>query len=517
MAKTTQFSHIVSVFHNRHLPEADSALAGYAALINAYNLQIPLPDNLSAISKKHTKYEKDGWMVFTPRHAPQDTLSGHLTFALKYEGVNLTVLKALFDCIEAYEIEAIVEQEPTGSYSRRIWFLYEWLLDRKLNLDNASKGNWVDALDTSLQYAGPSRQSKRHRVRNNMPGVPVFCPTIRKTEELDSFINMKLADKSQKIIGSIHSDILMRAASFLLLKDSKASFAIEKETPTQDRAERWGQAIGQAGIHPLSYDEFLRLQKIIIADFRFTHPGYRNEGGFIGEHERSTGMPIPDHISARWQDLDSLMEGLITTDKLLQESDMDPVLAATLIAFGFVFIHPFEDGNGRLHRYLFHHVLAETQFAPKNIVFPVSAVILEKIDEYRKTLESYSRPRLDFIQWKPTDKGNVEVLNETIDLYRYFDATKQAEFLYRCIRQTVETTLPDEIKYLSQYDEMKNYIKINFEMPDRLVDLLIRFLNQENGKLSMRAQRKEFSALTPDEISKLEEKYADVFSKSVPD
>lgn len=511
MDKSTQFSHIVTTFHGRYLPEADSALAGYAALIKAYDLHIPLPDHLCSISKKHTKYEKNAWMMYTPRHAPQDTLFGHLTFALKYEGVNLTVLKALFDSIEGHEIKSIVKQEPTGSYSRRIWFLYEWLQKRKLDLKDASKGNWINAMDTSLQYVGPSRQSKRHRVRNNMPGVPTFCPTIRRTEKLDNFINMNLAEKSQKIIGSIHSDILTRAASFLLLKDSKASFAIEKETPTQDRAERWGQAIGQAGSHPLSYDEFLRLQKIIITDFRFTHPGYRNQDGFIGEHERSTGMPIPDHISARWQDLDLLMDGLVKTDNLLQESDMDPVLAATIIAFGFVFIHPFEDGNGRLHRYLIHHMLAVKEFVPNNIVFPVSAVILEKIDEYRKALESYSRPLLNFIQWKPTDKGNIDVLNETIDLYRYFDATKQAEFLYCCIQKTVETTLPDEIKYLKQYDEMKNYIKNNFEMPDRLVDLLIRFLNQENGRLSMRAKRKEFSTLTPDEINKLEEKYADIF------
>ncbi|HIP51694.1 MAG TPA: hypothetical protein EYG94_06355 [Campylobacterales bacterium] len=30
-----------------------------------------------------------------------------------------------------------------------------------------------------------------------------------------------------------------------------------------------------------------------------------------------------------------------------------------MIAFSFVYIHPLEDGNGRIHRYLIHHVLAE--------------------------------------------------------------------------------------------------------------------------------------------------------------
>lgn len=323
---------------------------------------------------------------------------------------------------------------------------------------------------------------------------------------------MKLGDKARKILGTVQHDMLIRAAAFMLLKDSKASFAIEHETPPQTRAERWGQAIGQAGTHALSHDEFLRLQQIIISDFRFTHPGYRNEGGFVGEHERSSGMPIPDHISARWQDIYPLMDGLIETNEILKESDMDAVLVAAIIAFGFVFIHPLEDGNGRIHRYLIHHVLAEKKFTPPHIIFPVSSVILDQIDQYKEILESYSRPRLKFINWRPTEKGNIEVLNETVNLYRYFDVTKQAEFLYSCIKDTIEKILPEEVDYLRKYDEMRLFIKNYIEMPDRLVDLLIRFLNQENGKISKRARQKEFNSLKEDEITTIQKKYMEIFS-----
>ena len=59
-----------------------------------------------------------------------------------------------------------------------------------------------------------------------------------------------------------------------------------------------------------------------------------------------------------------------------------------------------------------------------------SAVILRKIETYRRVLESYSRPLLQLIDWRPTTTGNVEVLNETADFYKYFDATEHAEFLY---------------------------------------------------------------------------------------
>jgi Fic family protein len=389
----------------------------------------------------------------------------------------------------------------------------EWLLDKQLNIPDSGRANTVDVLDASLQYPGPARLSKRHFVRNNLPGFLTFCPIIRKTEKLEQFILMNLRERSRMVLGDVHPDVLLRAAAFMLLKDSKASFAIEGETPLQTRAERWGQAISQAGIHPLSYEELIRLQEIIISDFRFTHYGYRNEGGFVGEHDRATGLPIPDHISARCIDLYVLMDGLIATNELLKNSAMDPILAATIIGFGFVFIHPFEDGNGRIHRYLIHHVLAEMKFASQDIVFPISSVILEKLSDYRKVLESFSRPRLALTEWRPTEKGNVEVLNETIDLFRYFDATKQAEFLYQCIQETIEETLPEEVSYLKKYDEMKLFINQFLDMPNRLVDLLIQFLHQEQGILSKRARRKEFNALTEHEISILEEKYADIFLK----
>ncbi len=511
MSRNNRFSQIVSVFHNRHLPEREVLLAGYSALIKAYDLKVPIPDMLFAISHKHKKYQQNGWMMLSPRYTPQNSLYSHLTFALKYEGVNLSILKELFNTISSQEIIDIVKLEPTGSYSRRIWFLYEWLQDTQLNLPDATKGNRVDILDVRIQYPGPSRPSKRHRVRNNLPGNPMFCPTIRKTPLLTQFLEMNLGKRARALLGSIHPDVLLRAAAFMLLKDSKASYAIEGESPPQTRAERWGHAIGQAGSHELSHDEFLRLQEIIISDFRFTHYGYRNEGGFIGEHERSTGLPIPDHISARPQDIFSLIDGLINTHLLLKESDFDPILAASIIAFGFVFIHPLEDGNGRIHRYLIHHVLAEKKMVSSNIIFPVSSVILDHIAEYREILESYSRPRLQLIHWRPTHKGNVEVLNETINLYRYFDATKQAEFLYRCIQETIEKTLPEEVDYLKKYDAMKNFIKNYIDMPDRLIDLLIIFLTQENGILSKRARHKEFNSLTETEITTLEQKYAEIF------
>jgi Fic family protein len=505
------FSRSVTVFHDRPLPKDAAMVAGYAWLIQDYGLDVVLPEKLVAISHKHQRKAQESWLLLTPRHAPENTAAGHLALALRYEGVDLGVLNALFSVLPSAVLEDWLLQEPTSAYARRCWFFYEWLTGNRLNITDATTSNYVDALDPAKQYASTPIPSSRHRVRDNLPGTPAFCPLVFVTETLESYRAQNLPSAAKTLTGAVHPDVLSRAAAFLLLKDSRASFAIEGERPSHQRAERWGQAIGQAGERPLTLLELERLQRLIIPDSRFVKLGLRKEGGFIGTHDRETGTPLPDHISSRWQDLESLLGGLMALDRRVNNSPLDPVIAAALLAFGFVFIHPFEDGNGRLHRYLIHHVLAERGFAPKGVVFPISAAILRNIHAYKAVLETYSRPRLPLIRWQPTARGNVEVLNDTAPLYRYFDATKMAEFLYACVQETIKTILPEEIRYLERYDTLKTRIAARFDMPDYRLDLLIRFLQQNNGKLSKRKQSKEFSTLTAEEALSLERLYQEVW------
>ncbi|MDF1614192.1 Fic family protein [Desulfurivibrio dismutans] len=299
-----------------------------------------------------------------------------------------------------------------------------------------------------------------------------------------------------------------------MLKDSKSSYAIEGERAPQDRIQRWGRVIGEAGRQALDLEEFLRLQRIVIGDARFTKLGLRDEDGFVGDHERDTQMPLPGHISARPEDLTALIDGVIAFDRG-PARQLDPVIAATILAFGFVYIHPFEDGNGRIHRYLIHHVLAQRGFNPPGVVFPISAAILGQIDEYRRVLENYSSRLLPLVEWEPTDRFNVRVLNDTGDFYRFFDATPHAEFLYACVRKTVEEDLPYETDFLRRYDRFRQLVTGFIDMPDRMVDLLFRFLNQNDGHLSNRARQREFEALSDEEAQRLEGIYQEVFGQKV--
>jgi len=508
-----KFSVEISMFHGRTAPEK-AILVGYGAIIDALKLALPLPATLSLISYKRKQYCTEGWSVYSSRAAIEDTLFRHLVFALKYEGIHLLFFKKLFEKLSTKEVLALLKEEPTGQYSRKIWFLYEWLMNKELPIEDLSIKNYVPLLEESIQFAlTKGTKSPRHRIINNLPGTVDFCPIITRTAKLEKYITANLSGQQSAYLKGIRKDILQRTSAFLLLKDSKASFSIEGERPKSTRATRWGQAIGQAGTKALNKEELLRLQQIVIENARFVELGFRRQGGFVGEHDRITGEPIPDHISARWQDVEQLTEGLIRTYELLLKNETDAVLDAAVIAFGFVFIHPFVDGNGRIHRYLIHDVLAKKHFSQQGFIFPVSASILDHIDDYRKSLESFSQPLLDFIEWKETTAHNVEILNNTIDYYKYFDATRQAEFLYECVNDTIRNIIPAEVSYLQKYDEFKRYLEDDFEMPDNLIATLVRFLEQNDGKLSKRAKEKEFVALSESEIHNIENRFRKIFIK----
>lgn len=514
MKKSNQFSRKVIAFHGRVMPE-EGVLVGYAFLLQILEdhtgRRLPTPNVLALVTDKQQRYNTEQWQVFANRYMPSEDEMAHLTFALKYEGIELLILKEFFLYAGDGLVKTMMKNEPTSQYSRRIWFLYEWLLGKQLDIPDLKVGNYVEIVNPKLQYEGPIENSTRHRVKNNLPGTPEFCPLIRRTETLEKFTATKFPELMEKGLKGRNKDLIRRTAAFLLLKDSKASFAIEGEYPPNLRARNWGKAIGQAGKKPLSVNELERLQDIVIGTKKLKHMGIRMEEGFIGEHDRESFLPMPDHISAKASDLNSLMQGLIDTNNRLQNSDYDPVLAAASIAFGFVFIHPFSDGNGRMHRYLIHHILVKMGYTKRDMIFPVSAAILNRIGEYQNVLEAYSSPILDLIEWKPTPDHNVEITNETIDLYRYFDATFQAEFLYECVEETIERIIPEELDFLEKYDLMTNFINSVVTLPDTKVDLLIKFLNQNEGKLSKNKRDKEFDELNDEEIAAIEEFYGSTF------
>jgi hypothetical protein len=189
----------------------------------------------------------------------------------------------------------------------------------------------------------------------------------------------------------------------------------------------------------------------------------------------------------------------------MKTGGVPPVIHAAVIAYGFVFLHPFEDGNGRIHRFLIHNILSLQNLVPRGLMFPISAVMLKNPEAYDRSLEAFSRPLLQVIDYRLDEMGRMTVENESVVWYSFMDLTIQAEALSAFILKTIEEELVQELNFLANYDATKKAIQDIIDMPDRLIDLFIQLCLQGNGKLSARKRSAHFDFLSDEELVAMEQ------------
>lgn len=484
--------------------------AGYEALIEKYSLEVIPNWHHSYVAKESQvhKVEKDGESVvrekYPERYWPGDSLGAQLEFALKYDGINLAILSVLFETINENELLDYLHSKPTGKYARKAWYLYEFLTEKLLPLDDLKQGNYIDLLESDLYFTLKTGHSvKRQRIRHNMLGDQTFCPTVRRTEKLNTLDESELTQKCQNMLSQYPETLLKRALSYLYTKETKSSFEIEHLQPSTSRLERFMALLREAENEDFCNKEKLILLQNRIVDPRFQDDDYRSTQNYVGESV-AFGEEKVHFVSPKPEDLPRLMEGLITSHQSMQQGEIAAIIHAAVLAYGFVFLHPFEDGNGRIHRFLIHNILAREKLTPKGIMFPISAVMLKNPDEYDTSLESFSKNLMPHVDYVLNDEGQMTVSNNTAKWYRYMDMTKQAEVLYGFVQRTIEKELADELNFIVNYDRAKSAIQDTIDMPDRQIDLLIRFISQNNGKLSKAKQKSHFEFLTQDEIRQIE-------------
>jgi len=298
-------------------------------------------------------------------------------------------------------------------------------------------------------------------------------------------------------------DLLRRAVSYLYTKETKSSFEIERVEPSARRTARFVALLRKAGKQDhLSKSELVALQQAIV-DERFAGDDYRDFQNYVGE---SVGLhrEIVHFVAPKPEDLEALMDGWLRCSRRMMEADTHPVVVAAVAAFGFVYLHPFEDGNGRVHRFLIHHVLARRDFTPAGIIFPVSAAMLRQLPKYDETLEFFSRPLMERVEYRLNDRGEMTVLTDSADFYRYMDMTRMAERLFEFVEDTIDRDLVEEFDFLVKYDKLRAELREIVDMPDRKLDLFIRLCLQNKGTLSKRKRDQFAELLTEDELAAMQ-------------
>lgn len=483
--------------------------AGYAALLERYVLEV-IPNwhkSLVSTGTTHRIDSTDGVIeeVYPAKYWPGDALGDQLEFALKYDGTNLAILASLFAVVPRDEFQAYVGSKPTGKYARRLWFLYEFLTGKMLDLGDLMQGNYVDLLDADQYYtATPVRRVRRQRINDNLLGNVGFCPTVRRTDALRGFDNANLTGRCNQLVANYSPVQLKRALSYLYTKETKSSFEIEHIKPNLTRTERFIAMLQLA-----EQEDFCDQQHLIdlqnrIVDPRFKEADYRAVQNYVGESVVWQQEKI--HFACpRPEDVAQLMDGLIAAHKRMDQGGVPAVIHAAAVAYGFVFLHPFEDGNGRIHRFLIHNILARQGFTPDGIMFPVSASMLKNPIDYDASLEAFSRPLMPLVEYAVDEQGRMTVANATRKYYAYIDMTAQAEALYKFIEQTIATELVEELAFLAKYDQTKSAIQAIVDMPDRKIDLFMRYCLQNNGRLSARKHSSQFDFLSVAEVKAMEQ------------
>jgi Fic family protein len=488
---------------------------GQIALHQQLDLKIPEPWTCSYVgsgTRRTITDRESSREYYPPQYATDGSLIENLRFAFKYEPLDLRIVVASLRALGSTGVVGWVKSEPTGSYSRRAWFFYEKFIG-PLDLENASSGNYVDALDEKLHYVAQPVNSKRHRVKDNLLGNGQLCPVIRRTPKLSSMENWDLGAEALAITQSYQPDIASRAVSYLYTKETRSSFEIESESPSPDREHLFLKALREApNFLPVTQEKLVELQGSIV-DSRYAASGWRAIQNFVGQTTQGFGERV-DFICPKPQDVPQLMDGWMEMSERLSQDACNAVVAAAACSFTFVFIHPFEDGNGRLHRFVIHAMLAAREFTPTSLVLPVSAAILRHRTDYDSVLESFSKPIMGAICWHLDDEQSVVVTSETQDLYRFCDLTLQAEFLYERLAESVRIDLVEGAQFLERFDRVWAVVR-KIDMPDQRAKLLVKLLLQNQGRLARR-KREQFSELTDQELKRIESETQQILERSRP-
>ncbi|WP_103867155.1 Fic family protein [Aquimarina sp. I32.4] len=440
-----------------------------------------------------------------------DNPISHLEFALKYDDLNLAFIKEVFYSVEHQTIADYVKANPNRKYSRIIGFLYEFTGVKSIDVD-ITISNYEDLLDSSKYVTGSITKISKWKINDNLLGSKEYCPIIRKTTELKDLLDWDIQGEIENLKHEYSPEIFKRASYYLYKKESKSSSEIEKEEPSQDRMDKFIVLLEEAGQksfeESLSEVELVRMQNIIV-DPRYVDDGFRNFQNYVGQTMRDYTQKV-HYVCPPPQFVKSLMKGLIDLNK--KNPSTATIIKATMVSFGYVYIHPFEDGNGRIHRFLIHDILVRDGIVPNSTILPVSAQILAHMDEYDATLELLSKLIERKVKYNINDSGEMSVNNasDIEALFRYPDLTNHTVFLARAIQSTITTDIPEELLFLQCYDELKSNIQSIVDMPDKKVDRMILFLHQNKGKLASR-KRNLYKELSDIEIEKMEQAYVLVF------
>lgn len=498
---------------------------GYEYLLSRIPLRMPPLDRPAQV-RPVTRIEHMPDLLAVPRHvapAADAPVLEHVLFALKHEGTRLDILHEALKLVPAEELVRALTAQRLGAYLRRTAFIWEKANGQALPLPwDSTGGNYVDFFEAARYYTGPQwERSRKYRVNFNGIGPYEYCPVVARNAALEQRGQAVLERLRIWVSDPRNLGVLDRVMNWAYLSETRDSYAIENETPAPDKERAFLQTMEQLrDQRPLSEQYLVDLQNLVITSAIKQERAFRHEQNWLqrGGHGALAVRYLPPPPAK----VSELMEGLMRMANV-SGGNVPPLVKAALVSFGFVLVHPFMDGNGRLSRLLAHHSLCFQGVLPtvngNPAILPLSVAMKRNEADYLAALESFSQPvrRL----WDVTYIAENEFLFDFRSsplVYAHWSGDAAANFVTRCAAQALEQSLVEETAFLQAYDQAFERIDREFDLPNRTINLLIQWIRQNNCRMPERRRNAtELLLLKPKQIERIEAIVADCFQHEAND
>lgn len=472
---------------------------GYAYLRDALKLKAFAPKRVAMI-KPVTRVTLIGDCLAVPAAvapAHGSTLE-HILFALKHEGINLCILAQALESVGASDLLSELGRSPNGVYIRKASFLWESFTGKQLDYSVPVRGSVVALFDPKRYVTGPAIRNSRWRVDFNGLGSLHYCATVERTVRLQELIDLDIVGRARVFMATLPPEMMDRAINWAYLHETRDSFAIEKEEPSEEKSRRFVRLLRQAHERTeLSEDYLVELQNSTVSNpfdkaVLFRHQQNHLHNGLRGAAGVSYVPPAPQLCRELMEDLMDFANH--------SAKQVDPLIAAAVVAFGFVFLHPFMDGNGRLSRFLIHQTLCQSGALQNGLLLPVSVAMKHEESSYLEALKEFSKPAREFwnVTWLDSDEMTFDFIGHDA-IYRFWDATQCAEFTLQMALRALEVELREETAFLEKYDFVIKAVNDRFDVRGSDLSKLVMMCLDNADKVS-KHRRKQFQYSVPEEV-----------------
>ena len=481
--------------------------AGYAHVVEALNLPVPQPRRKAEVSRAvNRRVVLDDRLLLPVRTAPQnDSVLEHLLFALRHEGVNLAVLAEALPHVPGGELQHRIDQGPLTAPLRRATFLWEHFNRAKLELRPSVK-TWIPLFDPEQYVAGPVRRSERWKIDMNGIGGLAYCPLVEKTDALKRHLKGDPLGRAARWFAALGAAKRERVREWARICEARSTYALERETSSTERTGRFAELLGRIEEEDaLSEADLCALQNQLVLSPSSRAQSRRTEQNWLGRVNGRGALSVT-YVPPRPDDLPGLMEGFLAMVNGW-DAAVDPVVRAAVASFGFVYLHPFMDGNGRVSRLLLQREFARPRRLEPGEILPVSAAIKANEEEYFDALTTFSSPVRRFwdVVYCGGDPPYIFNFKGTSNLYRYWDGTAQVELLFRMAEEALAVHLQEEVEYLEVFDEVCRRVEERFDIRQNHLFTLVGSAVDRNGILSRTIRKRFADKVEPEALDFIEE------------